>query len=233
MSNCIKIDDILNILRSITDPSIALAVLSALTGDLCNPNNPPEPNGQPVSLPGGNKIDVRVVLKIQRIRKFRNQPEYQTSEEIELHDYRIANNDFTLYDVDSSSYNITNTPDPSTGMLWGYTGENRKFYFVRNSKSAILRLGSYHYIQASAWTDSIAYFVETSAATLYVNNSQIEPYPPNNDNDPPDPPDDPPPPPCDIPISSDFDLGYFCMTREEYNRFINDIDRVEENLRRF
>ena len=50
----------------------------------------------------------------------------------------------------------------------------------------------------------------------------------DNENDPP-----PPPPPCDIPITSNFDAGYFCMTFEEYNRFINDIDRVEENLRRF
>lgn len=79
--------------------------------------------------------------------------------------------------------------------------------------------------------------VNSAAITFFsaTFNPPLPPIPPPDDDDGgnDDDDDNEPVPPCDIPITSNFDSGYFCMTFEEYNRFINDINRVEENLRRF
>ncbi|HAZ43237.1 MAG TPA: hypothetical protein DDW76_23775 [Cyanobacteria bacterium UBA11369] len=69
----------------------------------------------------------------------------------------------------------------------------------------------------------------------YENRTARFSIPITPDRPPPDDDDEEDPPPCDIPITSDFEFGYFCLTRVESDRLIGDLPNrnIEQNLERF
>lgn len=96
-----------------------------------------------------------------------------------------------------------------------------------------LRIAQVTYDPGTIWVNNVS-FVDVSIRYFTLTPSRLpNPSPSPSPTPVPSPSPSPIPPPCDIPITSNFDAGYFCMTRAEYSRFTNEIDRVEENLSRF
>ncbi|HAX78982.1 MAG TPA: hypothetical protein DCY88_24960 [Cyanobacteria bacterium UBA11372] len=194
---------------------------------------PTNRNGELFPLPGGERIRVEMQMTGQETRTFRNAPPYNASVNERVLVASNTSNDFRLIQPDVLVNTMTGERDfYFPGRRWFYESRNQQFATLENSEGVRVYIGQLIFIGIVSWDDGGTYKYENGSRTLIINGIPQQPFNPPPDP-PPDPPDDPPPPPCDIPISSDFDLGYFCMTRQEYSRFINDIDRVEENLRRF
>lgn len=233
---CNNIDTLLNLARQVRQSPGQTNLSPPRNSNICSPlslsNNS---RGQTVPLPGGEYVQVEWIYKGgDEYHLVNGTPGGGSSNDKVLIGY--VRNDFYVDTIEANNSHISDSRSPSfPNLIWSYSAINQQHYTIVNSEGRRIFLGRQVSIGILNYDDGSAYRYGYSTRTLKVNGVDYEPFSKNSDNnngggnnnDPENPP------PCDIPITSNFDAGYFCMTFEEYNRFINDINRVEENLRRF
>ncbi|HAA27407.1 MAG TPA: hypothetical protein DCE56_06620 [Cyanobacteria bacterium UBA8553] len=239
MSNCINPDEFRQQATNWRSNNSA-PTSNPFSGDFCNPISVPRNTGQiPVPFPGGSRIQVEMIISGSGIRAAINSEPYTWSDTRRILVASNTSNDFVLLQPEVTVFSSSRgRSSPYDGIEWGYGSRNEQFATLENSEGVRVFIGTLVTGGITVWWGGGAGFnFESGSRTLVINGAPYEPFRTgsgtgseggNNGND-----DEDPPPPCDIRITSNFDAGYFCMTFEEYNRFINDINRVEENLRSF